>query len=52
MEISHRYDVCNIEVHRAAYAKHLRSIKQIENEKLREMVIPEWLFQEAIETKN
>ena len=31
--------------------KNLRSKKHLENEKLNEMVIPEWLFQEPIEKK-
>ena len=41
-----------IDVHRAAYLKHLRSKKQIESEKTSNMNIPEWLFQELIENKN
>ena len=49
---SRKCDVCNIDVHRAPYAKHLRSKKHIENEKLNAMIISEWLFQEPIENKN
>ena len=46
MENSCRCDVCNNEVHRASYVKHLRSKKHLENEKQNEMIIPEWLFKE------
>ena len=42
---------CDVDVLRASYAKHLRSIKHLENEKQNEMIIPEWLFQEPIENK-
>ena len=48
---SHRCDFCNVDVHRASYAKHLRSKKHIENMKLNEMIIPEWLLQEPVENK-
>ena len=48
---SRRCEVCNIDVHRASYIKHLRSKKHIENIKQNEMIIPEWLFQEPIENK-
>ena len=44
-------DVCNIDVHRASYAKHLRGKKHLENGKLKEMIIPEKLFQEPIKNK-
>ena len=44
-------EVCNVDVHRASYAKHLRSKKHLESEKLSEMLLPEWLFQEPIESK-
>ena len=44
-------DFCNVDVHRASYAKHSRSEKHLENEKLNEMIFPEWLFQELIEKK-
>ena len=42
---SRRCEICNVDVHRASYAKHLRSKKHIEN------IIPEWLFQEPVENK-
>ena len=49
---SRKCDVCNIDVHRASYVKHLRSRKHLENENQNEMIIPELLFQEPIENKN
>ena len=48
---SRRCDICNVDVHRASYNKHLRSKKHLENIKHNEMIIPEWLFQESIENK-
>ena len=48
---SRKCEVCNVDVHRASYIKHLRSKKHIENIKQNEMIIPEWLFQEPIENK-
>ena len=48
---SRKCDVCNVDVHRASYIKHLRSKKHIENIKQNEMIIPEWLFQEPVEHK-
>ena len=48
---SRRCEICNVDVHRASYNKHLRSKKHIENMKQDEMIIPEWLFQETVENK-
>ena len=48
---SRKCDVCNVDVHRASYNKHLRSKKHIENDRANEMIIPEWLFREPIENK-
>ena len=48
---SRRCEICNIDVHRASYKKHLRSKKHIENMKQNELIIPEWLFKESIENK-
>ena len=48
---SRKCEICNIDVHRASYMKHLRSKKHIENMKQSEMIIPEWLFQEPVENK-
>ena len=44
-------EVCNIDVRRASYVKHLKSKKHLENMKQNEMIIPKWLFQEPIEMK-
>ena len=41
-------EICNVDVHRASYMKHLRSKKHNEKMKQNEMIIPEWLFQEPI----
>ena len=46
---SRKCDVCNIDVRRAFYAKHLRSEQHKETEKQNEMIIPERLFQESVE---
>ena len=46
MENSRTCEVCNLNVHRASYVKHLSSKKQLENEKQHEMIIPESLFKE------
>ena len=46
MENRRTCDICNIDVHRASFVKHLRSKKHIENVEQNEMVIPEWLFKE------
>ena len=48
---SRNCDVCNVDVHGASYAKHLRSEKHLENIKQNEMIIPEWLFQDFVENK-
>ena len=48
---SRKCNVCNIDVHRASYVKHLRSKKHLENIKQNEMIIPEALLQEPIEKK-
>ena len=49
---SRKCENCNVGVHEASYAKHLRSRKHLENEKQNEMIILEWLFQEPLENKN
>ena len=48
---SRRCYICNIDIRRASYVKHMRSKKHLENEKQEEMIIPEWLFRESIENK-
>ena len=48
---SRKCEICNVDLHRASYIKHLRSKKHIENIKRNEMIIPEWLFQEPVENE-
>ena len=48
---SRKYEICNIDVHRASYQKHLRSRKHLENEKQIDMIIPEKFLKETIENK-
>ena len=48
---SRRCEVCNVDVHRASFVKHVRSKKHLGNIKQNEMIIPEWLFQEPVENK-
>ena len=48
---SRRCEICNVNVHRASYQKHLRSKKHLEIIKQNEMIIPEWVFQEPVENK-
>ena len=55
MENSCRCKICNVDVLRAAFAKHLRGKENWENEKQNEMIIPEWLLgeeQSPIRKKN
>ena len=49
---SRKCDVFNIDVHRASYAKHLKSKKHIEKVKKNGMIITERFFWETIENKN
>ena len=46
MESSRKCKICNVDVHSASYAKHLRREKHSENEKQNEMNIPEGFFKE------
>ena len=46
MENSGRCEICNVNIHRASMQKHFRKKKHLENEKHKEMIIPEWLFKE------
>ena len=48
---SRKCEVCNVDVQRASYVKHLRSIKYFENIKQNEIILRECLFQETIENK-
>ena len=40
MELIPRCDVCNIDVHKASFAKHWRNKKLTENEKQYELILP------------
>ena len=46
MENSRTCEVCNVNVHRASFVKHLRSKKHLENIEKNEMIITDWLFKE------
>ena len=46
MEKSRTCEVCNVNIHRASFAKHLRSKKHLENIEQIEMILPEWFFKE------
>ena len=46
MENSRTCEICNVNVNRASFAKHLKSKKHLENIEQYEMIIPEWLFKE------
>ena len=46
MENSRTCEVCNVNVHRASFVKHLRSKKHLENILQIDMIIPEWFFRE------
>ena len=46
MDNSRTCEVCNVNVHRASFAKHLRSKKHLKNVIQNGMIIPEWFFKE------
>ena len=46
MENRRRCVICIVDLHRASMQKHLVSEKQSENEKQKELILPEWLFKE------
>ena len=48
---SRKCDVCFIDVQRAFYVKPLRSKDNLKNIRQNEMIIPEWLFKEPIDSK-
>ena len=52
IENSRRCDICNIDVHTASLAKHLRSKKHLEKLKHDDRIISERLFRESIENLN
>ena len=47
MENSRTCEICNVNVHRASFVKHLRSKNHLENIEQNDMIIPEWLFKQA-----
>ena len=49
---SRKCEICNVDVHRASYVKHMRSKKHLESVKQNEMIMPEWLFLESVENEN
>ena len=46
MENSRTCEICNVNIHRASFVKHLRSNKHLENMIQNEMITPEWFFKE------
>ena len=46
MENRRTCEVCNVNVHRASFVKHLRIKKHFEIMIQNEMIIPEWFFKE------
>ena len=46
MENSRTCEICNVNVHRASFAKHLKSKKHLEKLEQNERIIPEWFFKE------
>ena len=46
MENSRTCEVCNVNVHRASFVKHLRSKKHLEKIEQNGMIITDWLFKE------
>ena len=48
---SRKCDVCNVDVPRASYVKHLRDNKYLDNIKQNEMISSEWLFQKPFENE-
>ena len=48
---SRKCDICNVVIHRASFAKHLKSKKHLENLKEDDMIIPEWVFKQPVENK-
>ena len=46
MDNSRTCEICNVNVHRASFVKHLRSKKHLEKMMRNEMIIPAWFFNE------
>ena len=49
---SRKCEICKVDVHRATFAKHLRSKTHLEKTKQNKLIIPEWLFKDPIENKS
>ena len=48
---SRKCDICNVDIHRASYIKHLRSKKHLENMKKNEMIILNRYFKNLLKIK-
>ena len=48
---SRKCEICNVDVHRASYQKHLRSKKHLENMKQNEMIIRIGCFKNLLKIK-
>ena len=48
---SRRCEICNVDIHRVSYNKHMRSKRHLTNMEQNEMIIPEWLIKENNENK-
>ena len=46
MDNSRTCNVCNFNVHRSSFSKHLRSKKHLENVEQNEIIIPDWFYRE------
>ena len=46
MENSRTCEVCNVNIHRASFVKHLMSKKHLEKIEQNKMIIPDWLFKQ------
>ena len=46
MQNSRLCEVCNVNIHRASFVKHLRSKKHLENIEQNEMLKADWFFKE------
>ena len=48
MDNSRTCEVCNVNVLRASFVKHLRGKYHLQNEKQNKIIIPEWLIKEEL----
>ena len=49
--ICRKCNICDADVQRASYAKHLRSKNHLAKKKQNGLIIPEWLFKKPIENR-